>query len=241
MESDLIIVPTYNERNNIRAIVPEIVRNCPTARIWVVDDNSPDGTADEVRALTKEFPQVSLILREKKEGLGRAYCDALSRAKKEHIRAVVLMDADGSHDPIYLPAILDRISSNGLVIGSRYVGGGAAPGWEAWRRALSSGGNKYAQILTGLSISDLTAGFYAIRKDVLDKLDLSSISAAGYAFQIQLKYLAVTECGATPTEIPIVFRKRREGESKLSRHIVLEGMYAPLHIFFKRIRNKKTI
>jgi len=241
MQPDLIIIPTYNERENIRQIIPEIVLVRPAAKIWVVDDNSPDGTAQEVRKLSQEFPQVALILRQKKEGLGRAYTDALTRAKKEDFRAVLLMDADGSHDPKYVPMLLDKASEFGLVVGSRYVRGGDTPGWEKWRRMLSSGGNIYARVLTGLPVHDITAGFYVIRKDILDRLDLETISAAGYAFQIQLKYRAIAFAGASAAEIPIVFRERREGESKLSRHIVMEGILAPLWISFDRIRRTLSL
>jgi dolichol-phosphate mannosyltransferase len=239
MQPDLVIIPTYNERENVRALVPEIVRVRPDARIWIVDDNSPDGTAEEVRALSREFPQVALILRQKKEGLGRAYTDALTRAKKENFRAVLLMDADGSHDAKYAPMLLDKIPEFGIVVGSRYVKGGDTPGWEKWRRMLSSGGNMYARALTGLPVNDITAGFYAIRKDVLDNIDLGTISAAGYAFQIQLKYRAILIANARALEIPIVFRERREGESKLSRHIILEGISAPLWLFFDRLRRNR--
>jgi dolichol-phosphate mannosyltransferase len=233
--SSIVIIPTYNERANIRVIIPEVAHTVPDARIWVVDDNSPDGTGAAVRELAEQFPQVSLVHRPKKEGLGRAYTDALARAKAENIRAVVLMDADGSHDPKYLPEMLALVGEHGIVVGSRYVPGGSSPGWESWRRALSYGGNLYAQILTGLPIRDLTAGFYAIRKDILDKLDLSSVSAAGYAFQIQMKYRTINEAGARGHEIPITFLKRREGESKLSRHIVLEGIMAPIKLFGERV------
>lgn len=236
MQPDLIVIPTYNERENVRVLIPELVRVRPSARIWIVDDSSPDGTADAVRDLSRDFPQVALIVRKKKEGLGRAYTDALSRAKKENFRAVLLMDADGSHDPKYVPEILNKIPEYGLVVGSRYIQGGNTPGWEKWRRILSSGGNIYARILTGLPVHDLTAGFYAIRKDFLDQLDLETISAAGYAFQIQMKYRIVGVHGAKATEVPIVFLERREGESKLSRHIIIEGITAPLWIFFERFR-----
>lgn len=241
MQSDLIIIPTYNERENVRVLLPKISHMVPNARIWVVDDNSPDGTASEVRSLAQEYPQISLIVRQKKEGLGRAYTDALARARKEDFRAVVLMDADGSHDPKYLPVLLNKISEYGLVIGSRYVSGGKTPGWETWRRLLSSGGNIYAKLLTGLPVRDITAGFYAIRKDVLDKLDLETVSAAGYAFQIQMKYRIITVHGARASEIPITFLERREGESKLSRHIIVEGITAPLWICFDRIRRTLSL
>jgi dolichol-phosphate mannosyltransferase len=146
------------------------------------------------------------------------------------------MDADGSHNPKYLNDLMAKIGEHGLVIGSRYVRGGSTPGWELWRRMLSAGGNVYTRFLTGLPIHDSTAGFCAIRKDILDALNLDAVSAAGYAFQIQMKYLMIRHLHASVHEVPIEFLERREGESKLSRHIIWEGIQAPAVILAERFK-----
>ncbi len=233
-----IILPTYNERKNIEPLARRIAETVPEAGILVVDDNSPDGTADAVRALTGEIPNLKLHLRAGKEGLGMAYIDAFQRLIAEgQVDVAVMMDADFSHDPAHLPALLRLSDSYGLAVGSRYMAGGGIDGWERWRMMLSKGGNFYAGAITGMPISDMTGGFNAIRTSQLKKLDFAGMTCSGYAFQIELKYRLWRQ-GATIGETPIVFRQRRGGESKISNHIVREGLIAPWRLRFSSGRQK---
>ena len=231
-----IILPTYNERNNIQPLVRRIAETVPEARILVVDDNSPDGTADSVRALAADIPNLKLHQRARKEGLGMAYIDAFQRLIAEGWADVaVMMDADFSHDPAHLHTLIRLSDSYGLVVGSRYMAGGGIDGWERWRMMLSRGGNLYAGAITGMPITDVTGGFNAIRMPQLKRLDFSGMTCSGYAFQIELKYLLWRQ-GATIGETPIVFRRRQGGESKISNHIVREGLIAPWRLRFSGVR-----
>ena len=227
-----IVLPTYNERENIELLVRQIAALTPDARIFVVDDNSPDRTADVVRALSAEIPNLSLHVRPGKLGLGMAYIDAFQRLIDADV--VVMMDADFSHDPAYLPALIGKAASHDLVVGSRYTKGGGIDGWERWRLWLSKGGNVYARAITGMPVTDMTGGFNAIRTSQLKKLDLERMTCSGYAFQIELKYRLWRQ-GATIGEVPIVFRKRRGGESKISNHIVSEGAITPWKLRFSKV------
>lgn len=236
MNQTVILLPTYNERDNVITFIPELFAAVPEARVVVIDDNSPDGTGAVVTDLTSRYPGLSLLSREKKEGLGVAYKHGFKHVLAiPDIEHVVLMDADGSHDTSYLRALIESCAEHDLVIGSRYVKGGSVEGWEFWRYMLSRYGNLYAQLLTGLPIRDLTAGFYCMRKNLLERFDLDALTSSGYAFQIDLKFHAIHERGARVREIPIHFKQRREGESKLSRHIVSEGLLAPLVLLKRRL------
>lgn len=220
-------MPTYNERDNVEPIIRAVFSTVPEVHILVIDDNSPDGTAEVVRALRGEFPQLELLLRRRKEGLGRAYLDGFGRLLGEGgFDALLTMDADFSHDPAYLPEILARGASHDVVIGSRYVQGGGVEGWEQWRRLLSAWANFYCRTITGMPLRDCTAGYIFMRTDVLRKLRLESLGMSGYAFLMELKY-ALWRAGARFAEVPIVFRCRRSGESKISSHIIGEGVLAP--------------
>lgn len=233
----VVLLPTYNERENVLTFVPDLFKAVPDLRVIVIDDNSPDKTGDAVRDLMRTYPGLSLLSREKKEGLGQAYKHGFSHVlRMPEVEHIVLMDADGSHDASYVRALIEGCSECDLVIGSRYVKGGGIEEWEHWRYLLSRYGNMYARILSGLPIRDLTAGFYCMKKSLLERLDLEALTSSGYAFQIELKFHAIHERGARVKEIPIVFKKRREGESKLSRHIVSEGLLAPLRLFKRRFR-----
>ncbi|MFA4941341.1 MAG: polyprenol monophosphomannose synthase [Patescibacteria group bacterium] len=237
---DLILLPTYNERENVKIIIPEIFTDYPEISILVIDDNSPDGTAEEVENLIPRYPNLSILKRKGKEGLGKAYVDAMQRSKQDkEIRSVVTMDADGSHSPEYLKDLLREIENCDLVIGSRYVKNGGVENWEFWRRNLSRFGNIYAKVLTGMPINDFTAGFMCIRRDFLEKMDFSEIGASGYSFLIELKFNLIKKLGARVKESPIIFRSRREGESKISSHIIKEGLRIPWRLFFRRIWKRK--
>ena len=236
---DIVLVPTYNERANIAQLVSEIFTTAPAMYVTVIDDNSPDGTAGIVRELMKNFPQLSLLERKQKNGLGEAYKDAFTRLlPAPDIRSITTMDADGSHQPKYLLDFLKQIDHYDLIVGSRYIKGGGVTGWEKWRLALSQGGNIYSRLLTGLPVYDLTAGFICVRHSLIKRLDFSKISSAGYAYQIEFKYNCLAKLGASVLEIPIIFNQRRGGESKISNQIIIEGLKTPAKIFFRRLWGK---
>ena len=222
-----VILPTYNEAGNIEAIIKRLVIAVPEADILVVDDNSPDGTSDKVRILQENNPQLKLLVRMQNKGFAQSYLDgfrqALSRPELTHI---VTMDADFSHDPFYLPGMLAKSEQFDVVIGSRYAPGGGVAGWEYWRMLLSAFANRYCRTITGIPLRDCTAGFSVIRLHSLLKLSLEEIHMSGYAFLMELKYL-LWKRGALFTEVPIIFHNRAQGESKMSRHIIAEGVLAP--------------
>lgn len=231
---DVIILPTFNERGNIQVIIPNIFNIVPDIWIVVVDDNSPDGTAGAVKTLMEKYPHLSLIKREKKEGLGKAYIAVFDELLKQpDIRSIITMDADLSHNPAYLPLMRKESEKNSVIVGSRYVEGGSTKGWKSWRKLLSLWGNRYSRIITRLPIYDCTGGFNLISADLLRKVRLDMIDSSGYAFLIQLKVM-LARAGGAFKEIPIVFEERREGESKISSHIIREGIFAPWRMLFIR-------
>lgn len=239
--TDLILIPTYNERENILAIVPEIFEIMPDVRIAVVDDNSPDGTADAVKLLQLKYSNLSLMSRPEKNGLGNAYKAAmLESIGDESIRSIITMDADGSHQSKYLKDFLANIDNFDVIIGARYVVDGGVENWELWRRALSRFGNFYARTLTGLHAHDLTAGFMCIRREVLAQVDFASLDANGYSYLIELKFNLLNKLHGRLLEVPIIFKLRREGESKLSQAIILEGLKTPFRLFTYRFHPKPS-
>jgi len=220
----LVVVPTYNESENIERILSRIHESLPEAGILVVDDGSPDGTGDLVKAAAAEMPFVHLMARNHKGGLGSAYRAGFSWGLEEGFDALVEMDADFSHDPGALRSVLAPLEEGfDLAIGSRYVEGGAAPNWARHRHLLSRGGNRYASAVLGLHVADSTAGFRAYSSGILRKLDLNLIRAEGYGFQIEMTYRAKQQ-GARIAEVPIIFVDRAEGTSKMSSRIVLEAL-----------------
>lgn len=231
---NLIIIPTYNEKDNIKNLILTIFEILPEINILVVDDNSPDGTSAVVKNLRSGHPNLSLLERPNKKGLGRAYREAFQMILKDDgIERVIMMDADFSHDPKYLPELLEAARDFDVVVGSRYVRGGGTVGWEFWRRFLSKFGNWYSRLITGLPVFDCTGGFNLVKIDFLRKIDLSRVAMSGYAFQIELKYL-LWKAGARFKEIPIIFKNRLNGESKISNHIIREGILAPWKIKKKK-------
>src|SRR5260370_5534540 len=218
----LIIIPTYNEVDNLRPLLQEIFVQVPEGDVLIVDDNSPDGTgklADEIHA---ENPQVNVIHRSGKLGLGTAYTAGFKYALAHSYDTVFEMDADFSHDPRYLPDFLKAIEHADLAIGSRYIPGGSTPNWSYIRRLISGSGNIFARFLLGIPVRDCTAGFRCYRREVLQSIDLDTIQSRGYAFQIELTYRALTK-GFQIVETPITFMDRRLGTSKMSRKIVFEA------------------
>lgn len=231
----VILLPTYNERENVETIIPEIFTALPDAHILVIDDNSPDGTGTVVEQMTRHYPQLLLLRRKKKEGLGEAYKHAYRKILQDtKVEAVITMDADGSHNPAYLPQIVQALEEHDVVVGSRYVSGGGIENWETWRYLLSKYGNLYSFFLTGLRVFDLTAGFIGMRRSILERVELDKLAASGYAYQIELKFHLVHKQRGSIKEIPIIFKSRRGGESKISQHIIREGLYTPLRLFLER-------
>jgi len=225
-----ILLPTYNECDNIQDIVNAIFLHVPEAHVVVVDDNSPDGTHELVRSMQSTYPTLELLLREKKEGLGKAYIDGFKYfTKKGSVDAVLMMDADFSHDPASIPGLAETAKNYDVVVGSRYVAGGGTEGWETWRLLLSKFGNFYARSVVKMPVRDCTGGFNLIRTEFLKKIDFELMDMSGYAFQIELKYL-LAKAGARFTEVPILFKNRVNGESKITNHIIREGIIAPWKI-----------
>jgi len=230
----VVIIPTYNEAENITTIIPRVLSSVPNVWILVVDDNSPDGTALKVEEIMRSEKRVGLLNRNRKEGLGKAYVHAFDEVLKDHsIEYLVMMDADHSHDPKYLPSMLEAVEQADMVTGSRYIEGGETEGWEVWRKMLSTYGNTYCRIITGMPINDATAGFNVIRTSTLRRADIRRLNLSGYAFQMELKYL-LWKSGARCIEVPIVFKNRKEGESKISNHIIREGLIAPWKMRFRK-------
>lgn len=235
---DVIILPTYNERENIGEIIPRIFKVIPDIHILVADDSSPDGTAEIVRGLQNKYSRISLISRPEKNGLGRAYINAFNHVLKDpEVRTIITMDADMSHQPKYLVEMIAKSYTHEVIVGSRYTRGGDTVGWEFWRKMLSFWANIYCRIITRIPVTDLTAGFHVINTKVLRKIDLAKIDMSGYAFQVELKY-KLHKLGATFHEVPIVFVNRVGGESKMSGHIIHEAVFAPWKMIFQKHGNK---
>ena len=220
----LIVVPTYNERENLPRIVSAILEVVPSIEILIVDDNSPDGTGQLADKLVESEPRLHVLHRAEKEGLGPAYVAGFKWALERHYDRVFEMDADFSHPPEYLPAMLEASLHHDVVIGSRYVPGGSTQNWGLARRLISKGGGLYARLILGVKIRDLTAGFICWRREVLETLPLSELHASGYAFQIELKYRSHLHKFRI-TELPIHFPDRTHGDSKMSPRIALEALW----------------
>ena len=220
----VVVIPTYEEALNIEGILIRTRDALPQADILVVDDNSPDRTADLSEKVGAEIGGVHLLRRAGRGGLGRAYRAGWGWALERDYEIVVSMDADGSHDPIELSVMTGLIEDGAdLVMGSRYVPGGSVPNWAWHRRLLSAWGNRYAGLMLGLPVRDATGGFRAYRADLLRRIDMSTVRANGYGFQIELVHRAV-ELGATVREVPITFEDRRLGTSKMSSKIIWEAL-----------------
>ncbi len=221
----LIIIPTYNESDNIEKLLDLISRTDPAAHVLIVDDNSPDRTYEIVeRLMHTSYPgRLFLLKRAGKLGLGTAYIAGFKWALARDYDYIFEMDADFSHDPKYLPAFLAAIEKNDLVLGSRYVPGGGVKNWGLLRKFISRGGSLYARTILGLSLRDLTGGFKCFRRQVLEAIDLDSVKSNGYSFQIEMTYRARCK-GFRICETPIVFEDRTAGKSKMSRKIFLEAV-----------------
>jgi dolichol-phosphate mannosyltransferase len=220
-----VIIPTYDEAENIEAIVEAVRAQLPVPRrILIVDDSSPDGTGEIADRLAGELEDVEVLHREVKEGLGPAYLAGFQHALAGGAGRVIQMDADFSHDPADLPRLLEAVKDADLVVGSRYVPGGGVTEWGAVRRFISRGGGIYARFMLWVRVNDLTGGFKCWRREALEAIDFDLVDSKGYAFQIEMTYRAIRN-GFKVTEIPIIFRDRRVGDSKMSRAIFLEAIW----------------
>ena len=228
----IVVVPTYNECDNIVQLIPDILRY-PDFDVLVVDDGSPDGTAAEVRAAQAEHAgRLHLLERDAKLGLGTAYIAGFNWALQRNYTHIIEMDADFSHHPAALPRLLAASRNADVVLGSRYVRGGRTVNWPLHRKVISRAGSAYARRVLGVNVRDLTGGFKCFRRHVLELMDLENVSATGYAFQIELTYRAIQR-GFRVVEIPITFADRRIGESKMSRAIVVEAMLSVPRLRFR--------
>ncbi len=239
----LVIVPTYNESENIPKLIPEILKQDKRIEVLIVDDNSPDGTAELVKNVMKKNSQIHLIEREGKMGLGTAYITGFKYAIKNKYDYIFEMDADFSHNPDALPNFLTAIESADLVIGSRYCKGVNVVNWPLKRLILSVFASKYVRVITGMPIYDPTGGFKCFRRKILEAIDLDHIMSDGYSFQIELNYKTWKK-GFKISEIPIVFTERRVGQSKMSKKIVHEAIIRVWQLrffpkFWQRIITKK--
>lgn len=224
MKKILLLLPTYNEKANLEKMVKEIFSFLPGTDILVIDDSSPDGTGEVAEELSKKIKQLQVLHRAKKLGLGSAYLEGFRYALSKDYQAVIQMDADCSHSPSALPGLIKELDSCDCVIGSRYVQGGGIKGWSWHRLLLSQCANFYCRTILGVPIQDLTGGFRALKRKVLESLELNQILSEGYAFQIELNW-RIFKYGFRIQEIPIIFSERAGGKSKFGFPIILEALW----------------
>jgi dolichol-phosphate mannosyltransferase len=235
-----VVLPTYEEAENLPGIAAAILQILPTATLLVVDDSSPDGTGELAEDLAREQPRIRVRHRAGKEGLGRAYLDGFRVALDGGATSVIQMDADWSHDPAVLPSLLEPIAGDraDLVIGSRYVRGGHVLDWGIGRRLISRLGSLFARTVLGLPPNDLTGGFKAWRGSTLAAIPFDGVHAGGYVFQIEMT-LRASRAGARIVEVPITFRDRRVGHSKMSRGIIVEALFVVLRLRWDELRARR--
>ncbi|MGQ0479549.1 MAG: polyprenol monophosphomannose synthase [Pseudonocardia sp.] len=222
--SVLVVIPTYNEWDNLGPVIARIRAAVPGAHVLVVDDASPDGTGALADQIASRDPLVHVLHRAGKDGLGAAYLAGFGWALERDYAVVVQMDADGSHPPESLPAMIERLAGAELVLGSRYVRGGSVVNWPQHRQLLSRGGNLYSRVALGLPLRDITAGYRVFRREVLAELSLGDVSSQGYCFQIDMAW-RVAQAGFRIAEHPIAFTERERGASKMSGSIVREALW----------------
>ncbi|OGU41592.1 MAG: dolichyl-phosphate beta-D-mannosyltransferase [Ignavibacteria bacterium GWB2_35_12] len=220
----IVVIPTYNEIENIENLIASIHSIDESIHVLVVDDNSPDGTSELIKKLSESDNRIHLISRSAKMGLGTAYCEGFAYALKNNFDVIFEMDADFSHDPAMIPIFLEELKNNDLVIGSRYITGVNVVNWPLSRLILSYGANMYSRFITGMPIKDATGGFKCFRADALSKINLSTIKSNGYGFQIEMNY-RLWKHGAKIKEIPIIFIDRRSGVSKMNKGIIWEAIF----------------
>ena len=234
-----IVLPTFDEADNLPGISAAILEALPGATLLVVDDSSPDGTGEIAERLAADDPRIRVKHRPAKQGLGRAYLDGFGDALAGGAAVVIQMDADWSHDPATLPTLIEPVVTGvaDLVIGSRYVRGGRVTDWGPFRRLISRGGSLFARVVLGLGPRDLTGGFKAWRASTLAEVPFDGVRAGGYVFQIEMTYRA-SRFGARITEVPITFRDRRAGASKMSRRIIVEALFVVVGLRWDELRGR---
>jgi dolichol-phosphate mannosyltransferase len=242
-ERVLVIVPTYNESENIDALIDAVMALGDWFHLLIVDDGSPDGTGERAQRRAGESDRIHVLRRDRKQGLGRAYVAGFSWGLEQNYAAFVEMDADFSHDPAVVPTLTGALDGADLVIGSRYVPGGEVEGWSKSRHALSRAGNVYARRMLRLQVTDSTSGFRCYSRAALEKIDLAQVASEGYAFQIDMTH-RTANLGLRIKEVPITFRERRQGRSKMSRAIVAEALWSVtawgLKALFHNPRRRRT-
>lgn len=231
------VIPTYNEKDSVARLIDQLRGLYPELHVLVVDDNSPDGTGTMVERM--KHAQLDVLHRTHKQGLGKAYLAGFAKALSDGADVVIQMDADLSHDPMYIKDMLAAIQENDVVIGSRYVNGISIVNWSIGRLFLSWFGNVYARLATGIDISDLTGGYKCIRASALRAIDFGKIKTLGYGFQIEMNY-AFYQCGQKISEVPIIFYERTKGKSKMSRSMVLEAILKVPFFRFKKYSRKNA-
>ena len=229
MNKLLVIIPTYDERDNVKPIAQAVLDRLPDAEVLFVDDNSPDGTGELLDGMARDNPRIHVLHREGKQGLGRAYIAGFKWALARDFAYVFEMDADFSHDPAVLPNFIAAAQEADLVLGSRYIGGIRVMNWPMGRLLISTGAGKFVRIVTGLPIHDPTGGFKCFRREVLEAIELDKITSNGYSFQIEMTHTAWMK-GFRIREIPITFEDRRAGYSKMSRAIAREAFFMVLRL-----------
>jgi dolichol-phosphate mannosyltransferase len=233
---NLVVLPTYNEAENLREVVAQIRRQPGGFHILIVDDASPDGTGAIADSLAAEFPgEVRVLHRDRKEGLGRAYVAAFGHALKLGYETIVQMDADLSHSPSYLPAMVEGLARSDVVLGSRYVRGVNVVNWDLKRLILSKAATRYARIVTGMPYSDVTSGFKCWRREALQAIGLDLVFSSGYLFQIETTYRA-HRLGLRVAEVPIIFYERNLGRSKIDLGIISEALLGVVRLRLRRVR-----
>jgi dolichol-phosphate mannosyltransferase len=232
MDKTLVIIPTYNEKNNIRQII-KLINNTLTTDILIVDDNSPDGTSEIIMELKQDLNNLFLIKRDGKYGLGTAYIEGFTYAIEKEYNYIIQMDADLSHDPQFIPNFLQEMQTQDVVIGSRYLNGISVINWPLRRLLLSCFASKYVRFITGIPIMDPTSGFRCFKREALESIDLKEIKSNGYSFQIEIAY-KLWKHGTNIKEIPIIFTERTFGKTKISFSIILEAVF----IVFKLLTYK---
>lgn len=223
MSKAFVVIPTYNEQDNLRRLIEQVLQQDESLQVLVVDDNSPDGTGQLADELAASNNRINVLHRPGKMGLGSAYRDGFRRAIQLGADLLIEMDADFSHDPAILPVFLEQIKDHDLVIGSRYLNGISVVNWPLRRLILSYGANWYTRLVTGLTIMDCTSGFKCFRRSLIELIDLDRVKSDGYSFQIEMHFRSA-QLGARIIEVPIIFIDRRVGQSKMSKRIVREAV-----------------
>lgn len=229
MNNSIVIIPTYNEAQNVRPIAAAVLEAAPDVHILFVDDNSPDGTGHLIDTLVQNDERIHVLHRKEKNGLGRAYIAGFKWALDRGYELVFEMDADFSHNPKDIPAMREAAQAADLVIGSRYIGGIRVINWPLHRLILSRGAGIYVKLVTGLPLTDPTGGYKCFHREVLQTIDLDTVESNGYSFQVELNHRAWL-LGHTITEVPIIFEERRNGASKMSKKIIFEALWMVWHL-----------